>query len=328
MTGPKYNKADIKEIVSDLAIEAVEARELLDATPRSEMSGVDTTTSEVDGIKVSRVNIKTPAAEKAMNKAMGSYVNIEAPGLREKDSVLQERVSEVTARELSQLAGFNDEMDLLVVGLGNWNVTPDSIGPKVVEDLVITRHLLEMVPDKLGIGFRSMAAMAPGVMGITGMETGEIIKGVIKELNPTIILAVDALSARNLNRLNTTIQIADNGISPGSGVGNKRMGINYETMGVPVIAMGVPTVVEAETIVKDVINEITQRDCEGHLYLDSGMSGLINEVLQPFRGGGNRLMVTPKEVDTFADDISEILAGSINAAVHPRVSEEGTQKYL
>ncbi len=312
---------------SDLAIEAVEAQELLEATPKEKMTGVHTTTMEENGVTISRVSIKTPAAEKAMNKAIGNYINIEAPGLRDKDSELQDRVTEIVTRELNELAGFNDQMELLVVGLGNSNVTPDSIGPRVVEDLVITRHLLQIVPDKLGSGFRSMAGMAPGVMGTTGMETGEIIKGVVNQLKPTIILAIDALSARNLDRLNTTVQIADNGISPGSGVGNKRMGINQESMGVPVVAMGVPTVVDAVTIVKDVLNKFDKRNTENQdLHMNS--YDLINETLRPYGGVSNRLIVTPKEVDSFADDISQILAGSINAAVHPAVSDEGPDKYL
>ncbi|UMZ73066.1 GPR endopeptidase [Natranaerofaba carboxydovora] len=314
---------------TDLAIEAVEVKELLEATPRDEMSGVETTTSEEEGVTISRVSIKTPAAEKAMNKAMGNYVNIEAAGLRDKDTELQDRVTEIVARELKELAGFNDQMELLVVGLGNWNVTPDSIGPKVVEDLVITRHLLQLVPDRLGPGFRSMAGMAPGVMGITGMETAEIIKGVVEQLKPSMILAIDALSARNLDRLNTTVQIADNGISPGSGVGNKRMGINEQTMGVPVIAMGVPTVVDAVTIVSDVLSKFDgSSNNQQNQNTDYNKFRLINETLSPYGGASNKLMVTPKEVDSFADDISEVLAGSINAAVHPRVSEEGSHKYL
>lgn len=306
---------------SDLALEVVEVRELLESTPRSEMPGVDTTSEEENGIKISRIGIKSPAAEKAMNKAMGNYVNIECPGMREKDSELQDRMSEVVARELRELAGFRDGMELLVVGLGNWNVTPDSIGPRVINDLVITRHLLKLVPDKLGPGFRSMAGIAPGVLGITGMETGEIVKGIVQQLKPSMILAIDALSARNLDRLNTTVQIADNGIHPGSGVGNKRIGITEDFMNVPVIAMGVPTVVDAETIVKDVFRQV---DIEG----SSAMDTLIRETLKPYGGLGERLMVTPKEVDAFADDITEVLAGAINAAVHPRISEEGTEKYL
>ncbi len=136
---------------------AIEAKEFLAPDPQQQIPGVESDTKEMDGISISRVSIRTPQAERVMNKAMGNYVNIEAPGLREKDTDLQERVSQVVARELQNIAKFSDKVELLVVGLGNWNVTPDAIGPRVVEDLVITRHLLKFVPEKLGPGFRSMA---------------------------------------------------------------------------------------------------------------------------------------------------------------------------
>ncbi|OWZ83131.1 GPR endopeptidase [Natranaerobius trueperi] len=327
---------------------AIEAKEMIAPQQEKDIPGVESSSYEEEGVSIDHISITTPQAERAMNKTMGNYVNIEAPGLREKNTDLQDEVSNIVARELQKIAKFDDNTELLVVGLGNWNVTPDAIGPKVVEDLVITRHLKRLVPEKLGPGFRSMAGVAPGVMGITGVETGEIIKGIVEQVKPNMILAIDALAARNLERLNTTVQIADNGIHPGSGVGNKRMGITEDSMGVPVVAMGIPTVLDATTLVSntmELVNNNAQNQPQSPQnnpsrgvdpsQINTGQGGLgkpnkqvINQALSPFSGEGQTLMVTPKEVDRFVDDISEVLAGGINVAVHPRVAEESAGKYL
>ena len=301
---------------------AVEAKEMIAPREGVNIPGVSSESYAEDSISVDHVSIQTPEAERAMNKAMGNYVNIEAPGLREKDTELQDKVSHLLAKELNNLAQFTEDTQLLVVGLGNWNVTPDAIGPRVVSELVVTRHLKKYVPENLGPGFRSMAAIAPGVLGITGLETGEIIKGVVQEVQPTMILAVDALAARSLERLNTTIQIADNGIHPGSGVGNQRMGITKESMGIPVVAMGVPTVVEASTIVNDALEMAQGQQGKPSNHNETANRQMINQALSPYSGEGHSLMVTPKEVDQFVDDIADVIAGGVNVAVHPRVAEE------
>jgi len=134
---------------------------------------------------------------------------------------------------------LKDDSTILVIGLGNWNVTPDALGPKVVSRLMVTRHLLEYVPDQVDEGVRPVCAVSPGVLGITGIETGEIVRGIVDRVKPDVVIAIDALASRKMERVNTTIQIADTGISPGSGVGNKRMELSRETLGVPVIAIGV-----------------------------------------------------------------------------------------
>jgi len=141
-----------------------------------------------------------------------------------------------------------------VVGLGNWNATPDSLGPKVLENLMVTRHLLEMSPPELRKGLRPVAALAPGVLGLTGIETGEIIMGVVDRMGAKAVICIDALASRSVDRLCSTIQISDTGIHPGAGVGNRRLAINKETLGIPVIAIGVPTVVHAVTIISDAMN--------------------------------------------------------------------------
>lgn len=223
---------------------------------KEEIPGVTAQTETFGEITVTRVSVDTPEAAERMGKQQGRYITLEAPGLRQKNTPLQDEVSTRFTKELANMIELQPDTTVLVVGLGNWNVTPDALGPRVVEDLLVTRHILQMEPETLGEGFRSLAAIAPGVLGITGVETSEIIQGLVEKVKPDILIAVDALAARNLNRLHTTIQLADTGITPGSGVGNKRLAINHETIGIPVIAVGVPTVVDAVTIADDLINHL------------------------------------------------------------------------
>ena len=303
---------------------------------KEEIPGVTAQTETFGEITVTRVSVDTPEAAERMGKQQGRYITLEAPGLRQKNTPLQDEVSTRFTKELANMIELQPDTTVLVVGLGNWNVTPDALGPRVVEDLLVTRHILQMEPETLGEGFRSLAAIAPGVLGITGVETSEIIQGLVEKVKPDILIAVDALAARNLNRLHTTIQLADTGITPGSGVGNKRLAINHETIGIPVIAVGVPTVVDAVTIADDLINhllgEIMNEAGEKspvHAVVRSIAEGdkrsVMEEVLTPY---GGRLMVTPKDIDTLIEDVSRLIAGGINAAVHPAVESNEVGKYL
>ncbi|PKM79636.1 MAG: GPR endopeptidase [Firmicutes bacterium HGW-Firmicutes-13] len=315
---------------------AIEATEMVTTRPREEIPGVRVETNEHDGITVNRVSVLNEEGQKKIGKAVGNYITLEAPGLRQRNTLLQDRVSQIFTEELIRVAQFQKEMNILVVGLGNWNVTPDALGPRVVRDLLVTRHLLKMTPEVLGEGYRSVCAIAPGVLGITGIETSEIIFGIVQKVKPDLVIAIDALAARKMYRVNTTIQIADTGINPGSGVGNKRLGINRQTLGIPVIAIGVPTVVDAITITLDTIDRaadrlIKQNPEKSKVYnvLD-GMErderiSLIREVLEPYNG---HLMVTPKEIDTIIEDISIVISGGLNAALHPKVHEEESTKYM
>ncbi|MDD2281873.1 MAG: GPR endopeptidase [Eubacteriales bacterium] len=318
-------------IKTDLVLEAHEI--LLQTSELPELEGVQTEYQSLEGIDISVTNILTPTAAEKIGKAPGRYITIEAAGLREKNDELEKRLIEVLGRELQKLMNINNDTTVLVVGLGNWNVTPDSLGPSVVEKIYVTRHLKAMYPDKIGPGFRNVCAIAPGVLGLTGIESGDIIFGIVQRLKPDIVIAIDALAARSMRRLNTTIQISDTGIYPGSGVGNKRQGITRESLGVPVIAVGVPTVVDAATLTSDVLDLLihaVQKEAKIASNLSKMLSALdnfaqedkeklIKEVLTPEVGV---LMVTPKEVDRLLEDISDLLANGLNAALHPRVAEE------
>jgi len=266
---------------------------------------------------------------------MGNYVTLEVPGLRKKNTALQDKVVRVFYKELQAFFKLNGGQSVLVIGLGNWNVTPDALGPRVVQELFITRHILQLKPEILGEGYRPVCAISPGVLGITGIETSEIITGVVKQIRPEVIVAIDALAAHRMDRMATTIQVADTGVVPGSGVGNRRLGINRHTMeGIPVYAIGVPTVVDAVTIAGDSMNKLAEalkrESPQGNMFANivqkmewSEKRELIREVLTPFSGD---LIVTPKEIDSLIEDISLVIAASLDAAFHPKIAQEEESK--
>lgn len=315
---------------------ALEAAEMMSARPAEDIPGIRVESQDLDGIVTSRVSVENEEGQRRIGKAMGNYVTLEAPGLRKRNVMLQDRVSQVFTRELARLAQLREDMNILVVGLGNWNVTPDALGPRVVRDLLVTRHLLELTPEVLGEGYRSVCAVAPGVLGITGIETGEIIVGIVEKIRPDLVIAIDALAARKMSRVNTTIQIADTGINPGSGVGNRRMGISRQTIGIPVVAVGVPTVVDAVTITLDTLDRAAQQ-LVGHNPEESKVYHLFQQmqpderiaivqgVLEPYH---ENLMVTPKEIDTIVEDISLVISSGLNAALHPKIYREDAEKYM
>ncbi|SHM05264.1 spore protease [Caldanaerovirga acetigignens] len=307
-------------------------------TGKEEIPGVVVETEKSRDITISRVRIENEEGEKALGKPKGYYVTLEVPRLREKDPELTEEVSKKLAEELKVMINLPVDSIVLVIGLGNWNVTPDSLGPKVVEKLLVTKHLLEFMPEKFNTkkGIRPVCALAPGVLGITGIETGEIIKGVVERIKPDFVIVIDALAARSIERISTTIQISNSGIQPGSGVGNRRMGISRESIGVPVVAIGVPTVVDAATVASDaldmMISEFERQAKPGSEFykmlktLNIGEKyQLIREVLYPFVG---ELVVTPKEIDSLIENTSRTLSGGLNLALHPGISYEEVSTFL
>ncbi len=313
---------------------ALEAHELL--TKTEDVPGVNVEKEGDGDITINRVAITTEQAAARMGKAMGNYLTLEVPGLRKKDTRLQDKVVRVLYQELQKFFALKDNHTVLVIGLGNWNVTPDALGPRVVQEIFITRHILQLKPELLGEGYRPVCAISPGVLGITGIETGEIIRGVAQQVRPDVMVAIDALAAQRLERLHTTIQVADTGVVPGSGVGNRRLGINRETMGgIPTFSIGVPTVVDAATIAGDSFEHIAEglkkESPQGNVLAGivqkmdwQEKREIIQEILNPYTGG---LIVTPKEIDTLIDDISLVLAGSLDAAFHPQIAAEEEKKH-
>ncbi|HZG57373.1 GPR endopeptidase [Paenibacillus sp.] len=317
---------------------AVEAREMASQGGRQPIPGVEMETTEEKGVTITKIDISTEQGAQALGKRPGHYLTIEVPGLRTKDTELQDRVATLFAKHFEAYlakAGITKESKVLIVGLGNWNVTPDALGPIVVENVMVTRHYFELMPDQVAPGYRQVSAVAPGVLGITGIETSEIVQGIVEKSKPDVVIAVDALASKALERVNTTIQIADTGIHPGSGIGNKRKGITQESLGVPVIAIGVPTVVYASTIVNSTIEMLAQnfgKQTE-HTNAILGMLpamteqdrlGMVREVLDPL---GHDLLVTPKEIDQFIEDIANIIASGLNAALHDAVDTNNVSAY-
>lgn len=315
---------------TDLALEQKERFE----SDHVEIQGValEEEYDEEKEMKVTTVKIETENGAKIMKKPVGTYVTIEAPNLSVPDeeyhSEIAMELSQHLEKFLSNLIGKKnnekqncEECSVLVVGLGNRKVTPDALGPYVAEHLNITRHIVKEY-GKYAMGedeVHLISAIVPGVMGQTGMETVEIVRGVVKETEPDVVIAVDALAARSSKRLNRTIQIADTGINPGSGVGNHRNAITKDTVGVPVIAIGVPTVVDAATIVNDTMENLlmaleTSETLKGVGVVMQGYSAtekyeLVKELISPNLNG---LFVTPKDIDETIQRISYTISEALN----------------
>ena len=326
------------DIHTDLAIDVIDNNSNLD--------GVKQTIKNINDITVTLVELKE---SNSLNKKAGNYITIEFDDITDTDNY--NRVKDVVIDELKNLLKkikINKSDSCLFIGLGNSKSTPDSLGPKVSKDIIVTRHIFDL--GELDKKYRVVSALTPGVKGTTGIETHDIIESVVNKIKPDFIVAVDALASGSVDRVNKTIQMTDTGIHPGSGIGNARKEISESTIGIPVIGIGVPTVVDASVIVSDTINYmykhyafnkeysknpkskltfnninylnkniiINNKDKEDLFGLIGKLNSdeikiLINEVLNPI---GYNLMVTPKEIDFVIDKLSMLLATSINNTLH------------
>ncbi|MDR0964631.1 MAG: GPR endopeptidase [Clostridium sp.] len=294
---------------TDLALEARESvSEAEAALPGIRVSEY---TLEEDDIHVTKVYVESKNAAKIMGKPMGTYVTIEAPTMLEPDESYHREISICLSKELRDLIPNSlEEQSVLVVGLGNREVTADSLGPQVVDNLMITRHVVKAY-GKAAYEQKEMnliSSIEPGVMAKTGMETVEIIKGVISETKPDVVLVIDALAARSTKRLNRTIQVTNTGIHPGSGVGNHREALSFETLSCPVIAIGVPTVVDAATIVGDALEKIAKEDHEFERVKYKGKH-------MPTLGELNNMYMTGKDIDAVIKRVSFTVSEGINIAL-------------
>ncbi len=299
-------------IRTDLAVEAREMR-------GKGVEGVAADTKEKDGVSVTTVEITTPEGAEKMGKPMGVYVTIEAGAPEEPEE--RKKAAAALARELEQMMKGKDCRHVLVVGLGNEHMTPDSVGVNAARQIFVTRHLKEYMPEQFGDA-RTVSSVTPGVLGTTGIETGESVAGIAERIGPTLIIAVDALASRSMARIGRTIQLTDTGISPGSGVGNSRKELSRATLGIPVLAVGIPMVADAATVADDaismVIKEMRENAGDEAVKLlknleDDDRYALIYEALEP---NAANMFVTPKDVDAIADRAAEILRDGINYALH------------
>ncbi|WP_317856305.1 GPR endopeptidase [Chakrabartyella piscis] len=316
-------------IKSDLAIEAAEiANESIDEN--SHLEGITITEKEGSDFLLTHVRVENKTGSIAVGKPIGTYITIESPFLKDNDLEHQEKMIGILASELQALSKVKENDKVLVVGLGNWNITPDALGPQVISKVFVTRHLEGCLPEEVEGKLCSVAAMSTGVMGITGIESGEIIKGLVERIHPSFVIAVDALAARRASRINATIQMSDTGVAPGAGVGNPRMVLNEESLGVPVIAIGVPTVVDAATLVNDtmskILEEMIAQTDEGSEFYQTLINleeveryQMISELLDPYT---ENMFVTPKEVDSVIERLSYIIANGINIGLHKGITME------
>ena len=321
------------QIRTDLA---VENRELYKEAHQEDSKGVEIEKEEKGNYTVTRIKVLNKEGSEDLQKPIGTYITIDVPRLNKTDEDLKDEISQVLAKEIKGLGKTHPHSKILIVGLGNWNITPDALGPKIVERVLVTRQFFVNYNKEIDETVANVAALSPGVMGITGIETGEIVRGVVEKVKPDLVIAVDALASRKMERVSTTIQISDTGINPGAGVGNSRMELSEKSLGVPVVAIGIPTVVDAATIVNDTLDLIldslkTEAEVGTEFYnLLSEISSdekysLIREVLNPYM---ENVVVTPTDIDSVIDDLSIIVANGLNIALHPGIDLQDVNRYI
>lgn len=323
----------MKHIYTDLAIER---REIYQEQNKTEMEGISVDVLEETNHSVTTVKVLNDKGSSIIGKPIGTYITVEVPNLNKTNEDLKDEVSIELSKILISLMKDFKRDKVLLIGLGNWNISSDALGPKVIERVLVTRHFFINFNKESDESMANVAAMSPGVLGITGIETYDIVKGVVDKVKPDLVIAIDALSSRKMERVSTTIQMTDVGITPGSGVGNDRVGLNKESLGVPVISIGIPTVVNAATMVNDTMDliidslkEEAEKGKEFYSLLDELSNqdryALIEEVLNPFAGD---VIVTPKDINVLIDDLSIIIANGLNIALHPGIGIKDVNRYI
>ena len=289
---------------TDLAVEAIENHKTAAALPHVRQS--DRT---LEGFAVHEVRILSEDAAREIGKPQGRYLTLELDALIRREEDAFPRACKALSTLLRELLPRPNDGPVLIAGLGNRMITPDAIGPQTADHVIATRQLVAQSP-AIFADWRPVSALAPGVLGQTGVETGEVICGVLDRVRPAAVIAVDALAAGRLSRLLRTVQLADTGITPGAGVGNARAALNKETLGVPVIAVGVPTVVDGATLAHEISSQLGQPDCEA-----------LDDLSQP-------VMITTRDIDREVADISRMIGYAVNMALHPHLSVADIDLYL
>ncbi len=302
---------------------AVERRDLYRKANNieNEIDGIESNEEEIEDIRITRVQITNAQGEKALQKPMGNYITIDVKKINNIAPEKEDKIVEVISQELSKIVDkhIQKQEEIMIVGLGNLYSTPDSLGSRVVNEVEITRHIKIYLPQYIDANTRAISAISPGVLGTTGIESAEIIRGIVDKIQPKMILAIDSLCSKNVSRINKSIQISDTGIVPGGGVGNSRDELSEKTLGIPVIALGVPTVVEMASITNDCLDlfiEDLQKKAESNDVLnklkDEDNYQKIKEALIP---KDYNFIVTPKEIDELIDSMKDILSRGINEAL-------------
>ena len=308
-------------IRTDLALEATEICE----EQSTALDGVVVDTKELEDCTITTVEIINEIGSKIMNKEIGKYITLESDLMKFDDDDSREKVINYLKDELIEIFGTDQSKKTLIIGLGNWNITSDALGPRAVSKTLVTRHIFKNYNKDYDDDFSEVAALSPGVMGITGIETVEIVKSIVDKIKPDRVVAIDALASRKMDRVNSTIQISTGGIAPGGGVGNKRKALDKSYLGVDVIAIGVPTVVDAATLTIDVLDlaidnliEVSQENSEFYKMLtklkEEEKYQLIKDSLDPY---DKNLIVTPKDIDETIENLAIIISEGLNRSLLP-----------
>ncbi|MBR6505157.1 MAG: GPR endopeptidase [Clostridia bacterium] len=286
------------------------------------IEGIETAENKIDeNLTVSKVKIINDKGAEAIGKPIGNYITIDLDKFKIATEEEIEKYANCLADEIKKLVDIHIESqdELLIVGLGNEYVTPDALGPKVAKEIEVTRHLLKYMPEYVKPGTRPISSIAPGVLGVTGIETLEIVQGVVEKTKPKLLIVIDSLASRNIKRISSTIQLADTGIVPGAGVGNTRKELSKNTLGIPVIAIGIPTVVDLGTIIDeglDIFIGKLQEKAESNEYLNKlKEQDNYEEIKEALAPNDYNMIVTPKEIDDLIENMKDVIARGINYAV-------------
>lgn len=295
----------MKQIRTDLAMESSQAA--------GEIPGVKIASWEESGVVITEVVIETEQSAESLSKPMGRYITLECEGVRQRDPMAYDALSCILAEEITRLLPPDENgAPALIVGLGNRMVTPDALGPKTIDNVLVTRHLFSELPDETDERLSNVCCICPGVLGVTGIETMENVKSIVTAVSPRVIICIDALAARASKRVGVSIQLSDVGIQPGSGVGNHRRAITKAELGIPVIAIGMPTVVYASTIARDALYLMSEGEAEEEMLDKITKSLFENEI--------GEMIVTPREIDDMIQDAAGIIARAINISLQDRLS--------
>lgn len=285
---------------------AIERRDLYKSANKieDEIDGIECEEEKLDDITVTRVRVTNEEGEKALDKKKGNYITIDVKKIHNISMEKEDGIIQVLSKELKNIIDrhIKENEEILIVGLGNLHATPDALGSKVVENVEITRHIKMYLPNAIDKNVRSVSAFTPGVLGTTGIETVEVVKGIVDNIKPKLVIAIDSLCSKNIDRINKSIQICDTGIVPGGGVGNRREELSEKTLNVPVIAVGVPTVLDAATIVIEALNV-----CDVNFSED--------DIITKMKLNNFNFIVTPKEIDELIENMSSIVSEGINSAI-------------
>ena len=297
----------MRQIRTDLAMESAGTH------GAGDMPGVSISGWESGGVEITEVIIESEEGARLLGKPCGHYITLECEGVRRRDPDARMAVGSILGEELARLLPEDNGAPVMVVGLGNRMATPDSLGPLTVDGTLVTRHLYRELPHLTDRRMSPVCALAPGVLGVTGIETMEAVHSIVQAVEPRAVIAIDSLSARAVSRVGSTVQLTDTGIQPGSGVGNHRSALTEETLGVPVLAVGIPMVIYAATIARDAFELLS--DEEDDEVLDQLAAELLNNSI-------GEMIVTPREVDALVSDAAAMLARGVNRALHPGLSDQ------